>query len=271
MSFAPWLARWNLLPDGGAIHTASSDLLPVVWEGQAAMLKLARLDEEERGHRLMVWWAGRGAARVYAHEGAALLMERLSPEPSLAAWVDEGQDDEASRVLCRAVARLHEPRGEPWPDLVPLRRWFRALEAAAPAGGTLMDCWTVATGLLDDPQDVRPLHGDIHHANVLHSPGLRGDCGWLAIDPKGILGERGYDYANILSNPTQAWALRPGRLARQVRIVSQAAGLERSRLLRWIVAYSGLSAAWHLEDGDEAAAARQIEIAQMAAGELGGS
>ena len=52
--------------------------------------------------------------------------------------------------------------------------------------------------------------------------------------------------------------------------MAQAAGLERARLLRWIVAYSGLSAAWHLEDGAEESAAWQLEIARIALGELEG-
>lgn len=265
MECGEWLERWNLSPDGEAIRTPSSDLVPVIWEGRPAMLKLARTGEEERGHSLMVWWAGRGAAQVYAHEGAALLMERLGARPSLAAWVEAGRDDEAGRILCGAVARLHEPRAAPWPELPTLGRWFRSLAAAAPAGGTLADCWQVAAGLLDDPQDVRPLHGDVHHANVLPS-----GRGWLAIDPKGLIGERGYDYANIFSNPTLEWGQQPGRLARLAQTVAQAAGLERPRLLRWIVAYSGLSAAWHLEDGEGARAARQLEIARIAAAELGG-
>lgn len=264
MDFGTWLERWHLTPDGEAIHTGSSDLLPVTWRSRPAMLKLARIEEEERGHALMVWWAGQGAAQVYAHEAEALLMERLDPQPSLAAMPHADQDDEATRILCAAVARLHGDRDEPWPELPGLRRWFRSLEAAAPGGGMLAECWAVTAGLLAGPQDVQPLHGDIHHANVLHSP----ERGWLAIDPKGIIGERGYDYANIFSNPDQQWALRPGRLARQVEVVVQAAGLERPRLLRWIVAYSGLSAAWHLEDGEEERAAWQLETARSAAAEL---
>lgn len=46
------------------------------------------------------------------------------------------------------------------------------------------------------------LHGDLHHGNVLDF----GPLGWLAIDPKGLHGESGFDYANILSNPDRASA-----------------------------------------------------------------
>ena len=44
-------------------------------------------------------------------------------------------------------------------------------------------------------------------------------------------------------------ATKPERLEEQATIVAQAAGLSRDRLIKWIFAYAGLSAAWHLEDG----------------------
>ena len=50
-------------------------------------------------------------------------------------------------------------------------------------------------------------------------------------------------------------------------VVARAAGLERTRLPRWILAYAGLSAAWSLEDGDEPALA--LVVAELAAAELG--
>jgi streptomycin 6-kinase len=59
--------------------------------------------------------------------------------------------------------------------------------------------------LLAEPREVGVLHGDLHHGNVLDF-GVRG---WLAIDPKGLLGERGFDFANIFTNPISQ--IRPGR------------------------------------------------------------
>ncbi|MBW8860037.1 MAG: APH(6) family putative aminoglycoside O-phosphotransferase, partial [Caulobacter sp.] len=49
-------------------------------------------------------------------------------------------------------------------------------------------------------------------------------------------------------------------------VVTQAAGLERRRLLLWILAWTGLSAAWYLGDGDPAKV--DLAIAHMAAAEL---
>lgn len=257
--FTPWLGRWALTPDGEALHTPSSDLLPVQWQGRPAMLKVARSAEEETGHRLMVWLAGDGAARVYAQGGPALLLERL-PGEDLTGLPPAGDDDGATRVLCAVAASLHRPRPRPWPELPPLRVWFRGLEAAAPLGGLYAHAWAQVQALLDTPQDVRPLHGDLHHGNVLRGAGGE----WRVVDPKGLLGERGFDYANLFCNPDLDFAARPGRLARQAALVADLAGLDRPRLLAWVLGYAALSAAWHLEAGEPRLAEQTLVIAALA-------
>jgi streptomycin 6-kinase len=264
LAFDAYLARWELVPDGAPIDTPRACLLPVRRDREPAMLKVAQDDEERAGARLMVWWAGEGAARVLAHEGDALLMERATGGRSLAAMARAGEDDEASRILCAAAAGLHAPRGRPAPEFVPLARWFQALEPAAAAhGGLLARASAAARDLLAAPREVTVLHGDLHHGNVLDF----GARGWLAIDPKGLIGERAFDFANLFRNPDRETAAAPGRLARQADVVADAAGVERGRLLRWVLAYAGLSAAWSLEDGDDPGSA--LAVAEIVAAELG--
>src|SRR5687768_7289322 len=105
--FEPYLARWDLAPDGAPIVTHSSALLPVRRGKVPAMLKIATADEERAGAALMGWWDGDGAARVLAHAGDALLMERIMGDGALDAMARRGRDDEASRVICAVAARLH--------------------------------------------------------------------------------------------------------------------------------------------------------------------
>jgi streptomycin 6-kinase len=261
--FDGYLARWHLVPDGPPIVTHAAHLLPVLQGGVPAMLKIAHEDEERRGPDLMVWWNGDGAARVLAHHGDAVLLERATGHRSLAQMAREGRDDEASRIMCEVAARLHAPRQRELPELIPLRRWFAELEpAAARHGGILSQAAAVARALLDQPHEVSVLHGDLHHGNVLDF----GARGWLAIDPKRLIGERGFDFANILRNPDLEIAKAPRRLARQTMVIAEAARLERARLLRWIFAYAGLSAAWILGDGDDPTL--DLTIAEIAAAEL---
>ncbi len=249
MTLGGHLARWDLVPDGEPIETPSSLLLAVRCNGAPAMLKIAREEEERRGFAVMAWWEGDGAAKVLARHGEALLLERATGARSLAEMVAAGQDDEASRILCNVAERLHAPRAGPRPDLVPLTRWFEALAPAARThGGLLAEADQVARALLADPRDVVVLHGDIHHGNVLDG----GERGWLAIDPKGLWGERTFDFVNILRNPDAVVALAPGRFDRQVEVLAAAASVDRRRLLDWTLAFAGLSAAWHLAEGTPA-------------------
>jgi len=257
----PWLERWRLVPDGEAFTTRfGSRLAPVrTAEGAAAMLKIAGHPEEARGGLLMAWWAGDGAAEVLAHDGDAILLERLEGGRALAAMALGGEDDEATRILCDVAARLHAPRPAAAPSsLVPLDAWFAALFEVAPReGGLFARAAPVARALLADPHDAVVLHGDLHHDNVLDF----GPRGWLAIDPKGLIGERAFDFANIFCNPWPI-AAEAGRLRQRLALVSEAAKVERGRLLQWIVAYAGLSAAWTLESGgDPSRALRIVEIA----------
>jgi len=246
--FEPWIGRWGLAQDGAAIETPSSRLLPVRQGGRAAFLKVALHPEEKRGGAVMAWYAGGGAAQVLAHDHEAVLLERLNGPRSLTAMARGGQDEAACRILCETAARLHAPRPGPPPAVaIPLERWFAALWPRAEAdGGVFARAAATARELLASQGPPVVLHGDIHHGNVLDGGPSRG---WRAIDPKGVLGDRGYDYANQLCNPDAETAIR--QLDARLAITVEMSGLPRERVLAWLVAYLGLSAAWTLSDGGD--------------------
>jgi streptomycin 6-kinase len=264
--FAPWLDRWGLTPDGEPFVTryAKNHLIPVRQGEAPAILKIATSEHEIAGARLMAWWDSEGAPRVLAMEDGALLLERIPAGRSLADLARNGGDDKAMRILCAVGDKLHAPRAQPPPaGLFPLDIWFRALApAAATHGGVLNASLAASRMLLAEPRDVCVLHGDLHHENVLDGA----ERGWLVIDPKGLLGERAYEYATTLCNPDEATALAPGRLARQAAVIAQAARLDRQRLLRWTLAHAGVSAAWCMTDGFDPTSA--LKLAEAAKAEL---
>jgi streptomycin 6-kinase len=267
--YAPYLTRWTLEADGEEIVTRAARLLPVRQGDEPAMLRIATHPEAKDGGVLLAWWDGEGAARVLEADGDALLIERAVGEKSLTAMARSGQDDDATQIICDVIAELHAPRGKPLPDLILLHDWFAALwPAAAAHGGLLAQSADAAQRLLSAPRDVGALHGDIHHDNILDFGPERG---WLAIDPNRLCGDRAFDYANLFCNPdigdpTVRIAVHPERFLRRLDIVVAKAGLDRHRMLSWILAYSGLSAAWLIGDGDEAAV--DFQIAALAAAEL---
>ncbi|MGF0241075.1 aminoglycoside phosphotransferase family protein [Rhodococcus sp. IEGM1300] len=60
----------------------------------------------------------------------------------------------------------------------------------------------------------------------------------------------------------------PLRFTSQIGVVTKAAGLERHRLLQWLLAFAGLSAAWFAEDGDIYAVDGQLQSASLSASML---
>jgi streptomycin 6-kinase len=248
-AYIPWIKAWDLTPDGEPFETECTRnlMLPVRQGTRPCMLKIASAPEEIRGAALMTWWNGDGAAEVLAHAGSAILLERASSQDSLAEISRRGDDDRSLSILCRTLAILHNPRNVQPPSNLPrLAEWFQDLTRLASGDTLLARASGVADELLVGPQDEVVLHGDMHHENVL----CFGNRGWLAIDPKGLIGERGYDYANIFRNPDQQTALAPGRFDARLRQVSVEAHLDPDRLLRWIIAHAALSSAWSMEDGD---------------------
>lgn len=261
--FDPYLELWSLTPEGSATTTRTSKLLPVRYAGVPAMLKIALDAEEGRGNELMEWWAGDGAAPVLARHGDAVLLQRATENRSLVDLARSGRDNEAVRIMCSTIAKLHRPRLQPPPELLPLDSWFAELAPAAAAhGGILSRCEKVAQTLLATSSAVTVLHGDVHHGNILHFE----DLGWSAIDPKALIGERGFDYANMFCNPDYATSTDRQRFVRRLEIVSEAAPIQRLRLLQWIFAWAGLSACWLMKEGDSAAT--QLRVAELAAAAL---
>lgn len=261
----PWLDRWGLVPDGEAFQTpyTKSWLAPVRQGALPAMLKISGSEYEKHGAAIMAWWAGDGAAPVLAREGDGLLLERAMGPRSLADMARTGADDEATRIVCEVVAGLHRPRPALDVDLVPLEtRFGNQMARAREIGGVVARGFEIAKGLLAEPRDVRTLHGDVHHGNILDF----GERGWLAIDPQGVIGERAYDYANLLRNPDFETTMRPGRFARQLRMVAESAHLDQARMLKWALAHSSLSTCWFVEDGMDPA--EGLAITEMIAAQL---
>ncbi|MBO9619508.1 MAG: hypothetical protein J7539_10775 [Niabella sp.] len=243
--------QWQLNAAGAYFFSYASLLQPVWYNGQKALLKISLEEEEQFGGLLMQWWQGHGAARVLRYSGEALLLEWIDEGRSLRQMAENGADDEATRIICRTAKILHAPHSEPLPQLIDLNDWFYELfHAHEKYGDRFAASAQIAGHLLQSATDKKVLHGDLHHDNILYSS----KRGWLAIDPKRLYGEAGFDYANLFCNPTTAIALAPGRLVQQLNIVCSEVSITKQRMLQWITAWTALSALWLLEVGEDAAA-----------------
>ncbi len=196
---------------------------------------------------------GRGAARPLETDldGGLLLLERLEPGTPLASIAD---DREATSIAAGVMAQLWRlaPEGHPFPSVADWGRGFRRLRDMF--GGTTGPLPTELVGraeslftyLLASQDDPVLLHGDLHHDNILaarrHS--------WLAIDPKGVVGEPAYDTGALLRNPAKLLGQpRPAEvLVRRADQLAQEFDFDRERVRAWGLAQAVLAAIWSLED-----------------------
>ncbi|PYS93536.1 MAG: hypothetical protein DMF64_04865 [Acidobacteria bacterium] len=212
-------------------------------------------------------FAGQGAVRLLAHDvpRGILLLERVTPGRPL----HEVQTDaEATRSAATLMQRLWRdaPLGHTFPTLAV---WFRAFQKLRQRfdGGTgpfpsdiIARAERVFAELNASTERRVVLHGDLHHTNILSSA----RSGWLAIDPKGICDDAGYEVGSFMLNQLPAEADATTQvLAQRLSIFSTELQINRTRLAGWAFCHAVLSAVWNFEEAadwrDTIRLARMIE------------
>ncbi|MFB6891552.1 aminoglycoside phosphotransferase family protein [Kitasatospora sp. NPDC056327] len=268
---------WDLRPDGPPAHGVVGLVLPVRRaDGTPAVLKLQPVDEETAGEPIALRaWDGRGAVRLLDHDPAtgSMLLERLDPARSLLAVPD---DLAATEVLAGLLAELTSHRApaglRSLADvadgmLAGVPGAVRALTGAADRL-LLADLAAALREVRPEPGD-RLLHWDLHHGNVLAPPAPGGRAAWLAIDPKPLAGDPGFELLPALCN---RWAdlTATGDLPRAVRrrfdLMTDRLGLDRDRAVRWTLARVLQNVLWDVEDGEVAVGEVQRAVAEALSG-----
>ncbi len=73
------------------------------------------------------------------------------------------------------------------------------------------------------------MHGDLHHGNILSATREP----WLAIDPKGVIGDLTYETTAFLRNPYPEFLKRPDPkkdIHRRIEIFSQELDIDAERI-----------------------------------------
>ena len=204
---------------------------------------------------------GDGACQLLGcdEERGFLLLERLKPGIMLA---DLTNDDERTNIALDVMQKIWRKVPADGSDgiFIKLSDWFGALKKIRLKfnGGTgpfpekiLEQVESFLPELLADSlgaEHALPLliHGDFHHFNVMLS-----ERGWLAIDPKGVIGPAGYEIGPLMLNPWNSISDRSrlkAQTKRRVSIISERLGWERESILKWSTAHALLSAWWDMQD-----------------------
>lgn len=220
--------------------------------GSAVVLKMTKFaGDESHSGKVLEAFAGDGAVRVYESETGAVLLERLEPGEQLIDLVKRGDDEEATRILAQVMKKLaHRQAPAECPTVAD---WGRGFDRYLASGDRQVPLALVheAHDLYQDLTATQGttmlLHGDLQHYNVLFD----NKRGWVAIDPKGVVGEWEYEVAALLRNPVEHPELfaNVAIINRRLEILTSILPLNHSRILRWSYAQSILSALWDIEDG----------------------
>ena len=232
----------------------------------AKVLKKKVLEDSLRGADFIAWRAGIGCVELFDRADDILLMEYAGTETLRDVLFRDGNDDAATEIAAGVLLEYHQPSDQPLPSsLLTLPRYFQSLfqkaeqDRAEGMDSPYVEAARLAQTLIDQQRDIKPLHGDLHHENI-----MRSERGWIIIDPAGLIGDAALDVANMFSNPLDRFDLTrsEARIASMAAIFSRTLQRDERLLLQYAFAYGCLSAAWHEED--ENAEERDNELAVAA-------
>lgn len=250
------MRRWECVPDGVVMHGGVGVVVPVRRNGAADAVLKVSFPHPGNVHEpdAFAAWGGRGAVRLYERDDAcfAMLLERAG-----ASDLGENEDEDEDEVV-RVAGLLSRRLAVPAPPGLPRLRdqtgaWEESLrrdaeELTHPLSRHVIDAAVATVRELGGAQPDLLIHGDLHARNILRADREP----WLAVDPKGYVGDPAYDGGNLLK--TRAPALLgsgdlPRAVDRALDVFTEAAELDRERTRRWAQLHAVQAAFWGRRHG----------------------
>jgi len=245
---------WNLTI-GFPFDLSYNYVAPAICKnGTRVVVKVCLPNDELTEVEALRQFDGRGMVRLleYNKDERVMLLERLWPGTLLSTVED---DEKATSIATSVMRQLWRPvpQEHPFPTVFDWGKGFACLRQHYTGGcgpfppALLAEAETLFAELSASMTDLVLLHGDLHHENIL----IAERKPWLAIDPKGLVGEPAYETGALLRNQLSVVlkSSRPGRvMARRVDQLAEELGLDRTRVRGWGLAQAVLSVWWSIED-----------------------
>ncbi|MET9338388.1 aminoglycoside phosphotransferase family protein [Nonomuraea sp. NPDC003804] len=248
------LERWGCAPDGQVLHGGVGVIVPVRRRDERTAVLKVSFPHPGNVHEpdAFAAWGGRGAVLLHERddERFAMLLERV--RTSTLAEVDDG--DEVVTVAGRLSRRLAVPAP---PGLPRLREqadaWEEQLgkdaeELTHTLSRRVVDTAVATVRELGRVQPDVLIHGDLHAGNILRADREP----WLAVDPKGYVGDPAYDGGTLLKSRALTFLdaddVRKA-VVRTLDVFAEAAELDRERVRRWAQFHAVQAAFWGRRHG----------------------
>ena len=268
------IARWGLTLGEGFSYIGYAYVVRAeLPDGTRAVLKLGPQEKEvapdgsQYASELAALrhFDGAGICRLLDGDESEVsqLLELLEPGTMLA---ELGDDVAATEIAADVMSRLCKPL-PPGDGFMSLERWGQAFARVRERYGG--GCGAFPPDLFEPAADLWAdlcatqgehvlLHGDLHHYNILRATREP----WLAIDPKGLAGERAYEIGPFLYNKIEGIDDMRAYTLRRIGQFSDILGLDRQRLTAWGFAQAVLSRLWNFEDTGEVDESDHLRVAR---------
>ena len=226
----------------------------VLQDKSEAVLKLAIPEKKSpifNEKKILEIFNGEGAVRVLRFDERfyALLLEKLTPGENLVK-ICQKDDAQSNFIAIQVLQRLLTKTTTEKNDFPLLKDWVSGLQNAEKpsfAPEFVKKAREFLDELIASSNKSFLLHGDLHHQNILSATREE----FLAIDPKGIIGDIGFEISTFLNNP-RGWVLsHPERekiIENRLEQFSEAFEIEPRDLQKWAFSEAVLSAWWTFEE-----------------------
>ncbi len=248
-------ARWGLTAQDHFPTLSYNYAAPATMaDGTAVVLKIGvPRDELITEMEALRIYNGRAICRLIDadREMGVLILEWLKPGKML---LDIKDDDEATRIAAQVMKKLWRrvPKTHNFPSVADwatglgrLRETFNG--RTGPYSQKLVEtAESIFADMLTENVEPVLLHGDLHHYNILSAEREP----WLAIDPKGVVGDPAYEVGAFLHNPLDlmTWPDWQALIPRRLDILAETLQMDRQRLVALSLAQDVLSNWWNYED-----------------------
>jgi streptomycin 6-kinase len=224
--------------------------------GEKYVLKVGVPDEDSpllTEKRALEAFDGQGAVKVLRYDDklCAMLLERANSGKILSEVCGEDYL-KAVDIAIEVLKKL--PRNPPnKTQFINLETWIDGLNSAVTekfAPEKVAKAQEFFAALIEPFERKILLHGDVHFDNILSAKREP----FLLIDPKGLIGEIGYEIAvflNDLAGWTEHLANRKTILDKAIKRFSKEFAVSEQNLRKWCFAFAVLSAWWMMEDFGE--------------------
>lgn len=186
-----------------------------------------------------------GAITLLYYNKNMMIMEQAQPGITLKEMFPNN-DKDATIICCSLIKKLHTAKIRKNHNFKSIKELLKVLDKDLTIPkDILLKARSLRDNLLITTTQEVLLHGDLHHENI-----LKHNNEWIAIDPKGFIGDPAFDIAGYLYNPIPKLPEHNNAqkiIKDRIKLCSELLSIPEQKIYNWMYVKVVLCWAWTLE------------------------